>query len=589
MLPPEVAGFLESPDAAVVLFPDGRLEAANYAARRAGVVSPVPGEAPRASLFPFWADATGRSKLLDGSRTGLGISNLEVADRRTEGGGGEGGGDGADAQHGSWWVSARTAGSRPVRVLAAARQFPEHGASQKAVAASEAAAAVAAAFSSPESWTDPTTGLLSRERFLEVVDEAVDRAAKDGSTLALISFDLDDFKTLNDTHGLAAGDDYLRALAVRLRERLESVTSLARIGGDEFAILRPGLAAAAAWTAGEQVVRLLADFAPVVNGRPLQLSCCAGVAVYPEHASRASDLVLVADLAMHEAKKRGRGRVQLHDPGSRERDRIGILRARADRVRTALLEGRIIPAYQPIAEVSSGRIVAVETLARMRDDDGTIIAPDQFLDAAERFGLVTQIDRVIIAQCFDALAAARRRISPDLALSVNLSGLDFEDDTLVAEISRLARNKGIRPDRITFEITETAALRDLGRVQHFTGALASEGFRFALDDFGIGFSSFRYLRELPMSSLKFDQSYVKRLPDEMESRVFVRGIAEICRGYGVKTVAEGVERPEVLTILKELGVDRAQGWLVGHPALELPAAGPPGERASSGAYPRATP
>lgn len=559
VVPPEVAGFLEGPDPTVVLFPDGRLEAANFAARRGGIVPPVPGEGPRVALPPFWSDEEGRQGLLDAARMGDGTTNLELV--------------APGAPERRFWISARSAGTRPVRILAAAREAP---ARTEALTASGMASGIG---------IDPTTGLFSRERFLSEVDRAVDEATGTGEPLALLTFDLDDFKTLNDTHGLAAGDEYLRELAKRLRERLDPEMIIARLGGDEFALMRPGLSPAAAWSAGDQLVRLLADFAPVVNGRALQLSCCAGVAVFPEHASRATDLILVADLAMHEAKKRGRGRVQLHDPKNRERDQISVLRTRADRVRLALQEGQIVPAYQPIADVASGRVVAVETLARMREEDGSIVTPDQFLDAAERFGLVTQIDRVVISQAFDALSAGRRRILPDLAMSINLSGLDFEDDGLVADISRLARNKGIRPDRVTFEITETAALRDFGRVQNFTGALASEGFRFALDDFGIGFSSFRYLRELPMSSLKFDQSYVKRLPDEMESRVFVRGIAEICRGFGVKTVAEGVERPEILTILRELGVDRAQGWLIGHPQLELPAGGS-AERLTSGALPR---
>jgi EAL domain-containing protein (putative c-di-GMP-specific phosphodiesterase class I) len=280
--------------------------------------------------------------------------------------------------------------------------------------------------------------------------------------------------------------------------------------------------------------------------------------------------MLAADLAMHQAKARGRARFLLHDPNARERERIGLLHGQADRIRAALAGARFVPVYQPISEVATGRVVAAETLVRLREEDGTLVRPDQFLDAAERFGFVTAIDRVVIAAVFDALVASRKRISADLEVSVNLSGLDFEDDALVAEISRLARLKGIRPSRITFEITETAALRDLGRVQDFTNALTSEGFRFALDDFGVGFSSFRYLRDLPMSTLKFDQSYVRDLPHKMENRVFVRGIAEICRGFGVKTVAEGVETPEILEILRELGVDRAQGYHVGHPSLELP-------------------
>jgi EAL domain-containing protein (putative c-di-GMP-specific phosphodiesterase class I) len=274
---------------------------------------------------------------------------------------------------------------------------------------------------------------------------------------------------------------------------------------------------------------------------------------------------------MHQAKTRGRARFILHDPKARERERIGLLRGQADRIRAALSAGRFVPLFQPISEVSTGRIVAAETLVRLREEDGSLTSPVQFLDAAERFGFVTAIDRFVIGSVFDALVAGRKRVAPDLEVSVNLSGLDFEDDALVADISRLARLKGISPSRITFEITETAALRDLGRVQDFTNALTSEGFRFALDDFGVGFSSFRYLRDLPMSTLKFDQSYVRDLPHKMENRVFVRGIAEICRGFGVKTVAEGVETPEILEILRELGVDRAQGYHVGYPVPELPA------------------
>ena len=263
--------------------------------------------------------------------------------------------------------------------------------------------------------------------------------------------------------------------------------------------------------------------APLWEGNALTLTASAGVAVFPDHAGGAADLFLAADLAMHQAKRRGGGRVRLHDPSDRERDRTGRLREQSNRIRASLAESRFVPYFQPVAEVGSGRIVAVETLARMREPDGRIALPAEFLGAAERFGIVTAIDRAIIAAAFDALAAARKRISPELEIGINLSGLDFDDDTLVADISRMARAKGIRPERVTFEITETAALRDFDRVRDFTLALTGEGFHFALDDFGMGFSSFRYLRELPVSSLKLDISYVRDLPKEKANRVFVRG------------------------------------------------------------------
>ncbi len=182
------------------------------------------------------------------------------------------------------------------------------------------------------------------------------------------------------------------------------------------------------------------------------------------------------------------------------------MREQVNRIRTALAEGSFVPVFQPVAEVGTGRIVSVETLARLREPTGHLTTPDNFLDAAERFGFITQIDRIVIAAAFERLSAARLTTVPNLEMAINLSGLDFEDDSLVADISRLARAKGIRPERVTFEITETAVLRDLARVQNFTRALTAEGFRFALDDFGVGFSSFRYLRELPVSSLKLDIS-----------------------------------------------------------------------------------
>ena len=302
------------------------------------------------------------------------------------------------------------------------------------------------------------------------------------------------------------------------------------MGGDEIAILLPGASAAEAAPRAETVIALIRRMAPIWEGNALTLTASAGVAVFPEHAGGAADLFLAADLAMHQAKRRGGGRVRLHDPSDRERDRTGRLREQSNRIRSSLAESRFVPYFQPVAEVGTGRIVAVETLARMREPDGRIALPAEFLGAAERFGIVTAIDRAIIAAAFDNLAAARKRISPELEIGINLSGLDFDDDTLVADISRMARAKGIRPERVTFEITETAALRDFDRVQDFTRALIGEGFHFALDDFGMGFSSFRYLRELPVSTLKLDISYVRDLPKEKANRVFVRGMAGICRG-----------------------------------------------------------
>jgi diguanylate cyclase (GGDEF)-like protein len=545
-----VSLLIDSPDPTALFDRTGRVLLANDAALAEG--TPGPGnldEAPGSSP-PFWLTPPGRDSLIEATASPGGAKNFEVRIPA-----------GPETVERVFWVTTRIASQAAEGgFLAAAREVT--GAAGEKLRAE-----------SPDTVAEPAdalTGFANREQFHFELEREIARADLFGRPLSLVVIGLDNFKTLNDTHGLLAGDEYLRSMAETLRVTLLGGETAGRVGGDEIAILLPGSSAAVAAPRAETVIALIRRMAPIWEGNALTLTASAGVAVFPDHAGGAADLFLAADLAMHQAKRRGGGRVRLHDPSDRERDRTGRLREQSNRIRSSLAESRFVPYFQPVAEVGSGRIVAVETLARMREPDGRIALPAEFLGAAERFGIVTAIDRAIIAAAFDGLAAARKRISPELEIGINLSGLDFDDDTLVADISRMARAKGIRPERVTFEITETAALRDFDRVQDFTRALVGEGFHFALDDFGMGFSSFRYLRELPVSTLKLDISYVRDLPKEKANRVFVRGMAGICRGLGVKTVAEGVESEEVMEILPELGVDRAQGWHVGYPSPDLP-------------------
>jgi diguanylate cyclase (GGDEF)-like protein len=545
-----VSLLVESPDPTALFDRAGRVLLANEAALYEG--TPGPGtfdEAPE-SAQPFWISPQGRESLIRAAAVPGGAKNFEVRIPA-----------GPETGERVFWVSTQIAAQEAEGgFFAAARDVTGFATKRLRADSGEVGAERA----------DALTGFANREQFHFELEREIARADLLGHPLALLLFGLDNFKTLNDTHGLLAGDEYLHCMADTLRGTLLAGETAGRVGGDEIGILVPGATLAEAAPRAETVIGLIRRLAPQWEGNALTLTASAGVAVFPEHAGGAADLFLAADLAMHQAKRRGGGRVRLHDPSDRERDHTGRLREQSTRIRAALAESRLLPYFQPVAEVGSGRIVAVETLARMREPDGRIALPAEFLGAAERFGIVTAIDRAIITAAFDSLAAARKRISPELEISINLSGLDFDDDTLVADISRMARAKGIRPERVTFEITETAALRDFDRVRDFTLALTGEGFHFALDDFGMGFSSFRYLRELPVSSLKLDISYVKNLPRQKANRVFVRGMADICRGLGVKTVAEGVESDEIMDLLPELGVDRAQGWYVGHPSPDLP-------------------
>lgn len=530
-----------SPDPSAVVDGEGRLLAVNDAARRSG--SPGPEPTPPAFAPPFWTSPEERGAFLAAIGDGGFRDRVVLL---------PGVGPGKTTRY---LVSAVAIGSGPAAQIAATARASEW---------------TGGARGGP--MIDPLTGLLGREPFRTSLERMVEEARPAGKSVSLTAFDLDAFKTLNETHGLDAGDEYLRQLGETLRKTFGPGVLLGRMSGDAFALARSGVTQKEALEEAQRLRSLLVSFAPWHANRQLQLTASLGVALLPEHAARPIDLMMAADEAMREAKEKGRGWLVLNDPKKRDPQRAADLRDQADAVRRALSSGRFLPYYQPISDIRTGRIVAVEALARIRAEDGRVVEAERFLEAAERFGLVTEVDHVIIAAAFDGLSQARRVLPAAFEMSINLSGLDFEDDTLVGDISRLARARGIRPERITFEITETAALRDLGRVKQFTHALAGEGFRFSLDDFGLGFSSFRYLRELPMSTLKFDRSYVQKIVTEQESRVFVKGVAEICRGFGIKTVAEGVEDAVVLSALRTLAVDRAQGFHIGVPSAEFPLA-----------------
>lgn len=543
--------FREGPEPAALFDAECRPLWINKAAVGAGAAPPDSDSSP-STFLPFWSTSAERDLFAAGALGSEGISNSEVR----------------IAAEGTvparvYWVSGWPSGSSR-QFVAVARDVTARVEKTDALAAS-----LETFVANPKHQT--SSSVFTREPFRILVEREVETAAKEGLTLALLVINIDDFQSVNDMHGIASGDDYLFRLCDNLKSPEWEGAVLGRIGGGDIAVLIPGLSMERAVKEGERILSLIALTPYDSEGHSFTLTACAGLALFPDHGRTGLDLVKAASGALRQARNRGRARLKIHDPSDREPQRLAKLQTQAARIREDLQQNRFVPFFQPIAEVSSGRIVAVETLARRCEENGEVTSPAEFLDAAERFGFVTEIDKMVIARAFDAFAAGRGRIAADLEMSLNLSGIDFDDDRLVADISRMARNKGIRPDRVTFEITETAVIRDLSRVQNFMEALKAEGFRFALDDFGIGFSSFQYLRELPVSCLKFDVSYVQNLPTQLENRVFVRGMAEICRGLGVKTVAEGVESATVLSILKELGVDRAQGYHIGRPSPKLPA------------------
>jgi diguanylate cyclase (GGDEF)-like protein/PAS domain S-box-containing protein len=399
---------------------------------------------------------------------------------------------------------------------------------------------------------DVLTGLVNRRRF----EEELGRWGGDpkGSGGAVVIVDVDHFKFVNDSLGHEAGDAVLRSVASSLRERVGPSGLPARLGGDEFAVLLPG--------AGEQEARDLAlGLLHAVRSRKTRVpvTASAGISVFEAGPTQdPGDALVAADIALYEAKEGGRDRVATFTGQQGQRlTWVG-------RIRRAIEEERLVLHSQPIVELETGATVGEELLVRMLDEDGELVMPSAFLPTAERFGLIRDLDRWVVARALELTAAGRR-------VSVNLSARSVSDPELTSLVERGAREAGADPSLLVFEITETAAAADMEDVRAFAARVQALGCGLALDDFGTGFGSFIYLKHLPVRELKIDMEFVRNVSHSPADRRLVESIVMIARALDIRTVAEGVEDEATLRLLRRYGVDRAQGWHLGAPAPVEPA------------------
>ena len=422
---------------------------------------------------------------------------------------------------------------------------------------------------------DPLTGLFNRRRFNEEMERQLSSARRYNVPGALLFLDLDQFKDVNDSRGHRAGDELLIELARLLRERLRDADTVARLGGDEFAILLPHTNALQASLVATSVLEAIRGHTFQIAGAPVAISASIGVALFPEQAATAGELLSCADLAMYEAKEQGRNRIsvfaQTLDWQAKIESRIGW----QQRIREALEQDRFILHAQPILDLATDTVSQYELLIRAAEVDGELVLPGVFLGIAERSGLIQDIDRWVVCRAISMIArerAAGRR----LRLEVNLSGKAFADPDLYAVIQREIARTGIDPSCLVLEVTETAAIANLDEAQRFIEALRAAGCSFALDDFGVGFSSFAHLKYLPVDYLKIDGSFIRDLARSTVDQHLVRAIVDVARSLGKKTIAEFVEDEETLALLRQFGVDYAQGFHVGRPA-PLPEPAPAAE------------
>ena len=407
---------------------------------------------------------------------------------------------------------------------------------------------------------DPLTGLLNRRSFTEAVDRFLVRPNRGSGRGALLLLDLDNFKAINDTLGHSEGDRVITAVAEVLRTRLRDTDHVARLGGDEFAVLAEHCDYAGATQLADDIVvavreEVLAG-APGGRGRPVTAS--VGATLAGGHHRSADALVADADKALYEAKDAGRDTSVVLDKAARELFRSPL--SWIERVESALSEDRFELYAQPIIELEHGHAASHELLIRMISQDGARVAPGAWIVAAERAGLFIKLDRWVVEHGI-ALSAAY-----DHPVTINLSGRSIRGTSLLRLIERTLGGHDADPSTITFEVTETSAITNLGEAKNFLRDLRSLGCLSALDDFGKGFGSFQYLKHLPFDVIKIDGEFVAECDTNRTDRAVIRSVVEIARDLGSTVVAEHVETTSVLDTIVSLGVHQAQGYLLGAPA-----------------------
>ena len=414
---------------------------------------------------------------------------------------------------------------------------------------------------------DNLTELYNRREFERHVRRALQAVAPDAPPRALLYIDLDQFKLINDTSGHLAGDQLLSQLALVMSELMRPGDVLARLGGDEFGVLVQPAGDGDAVALAERLRLRIEGHIYIWEQRSYTISASIGVVMLDQPGMTLREVLAQADTACYVAKDHGRNRIHVFSGQDAETIRRRGEMEWANRLRWVIEEGKLLLDYQEVQPLQAGppRDPHIELLLRLRDEDGRIAMPGAFLPAAERYGLVPQLDRWVIAEAishFDRLHASGRVPG---RCSLNLSAATLEDEGLGDYVLDLIRQHGVAPERLCFEITETEAVRNLARAVRFIERIRAVGCQVALDDFGAGMSSFGYLKNLPVDVIKIDGSFIRDVEVDPMSRSIVDAITEIGHQRGLEVVAEWVDSERLVEILRALGVDYGQGYALHRP------------------------
>ncbi len=417
--------------------------------------------------------------------------------------------------------------------------------------------------------SDPLTGLVNRSYFLRELEKEIEHASHDAVESAVFFIDLDQFKYINDTLGHAAGDKLLIRVAELLKSRVRDKDVVSRFGGDEFTVLARSVSREGAVDMANSFNQIMRDMRLMEGDKVFSVNCSIGIAMIRPGQHTAAEILSHADMACFAAKSHGRNRYQLYEESGESKKEMAMDIGWFQHIKQIIEQDRFRLVYQPIVDVIHADKECYEVLLRMPGPNGDLVLPSIFLPVAQRFGLMADIDRWVIINALKALADFRAA-GREVVFSINLSGQSLEDTSILQLIRDQLEQNRLPPASVIFEITEQTAMRYLDKAQRLIQGLVDIGCRFALDDFGTGFSSFSYLKNLPVDFIKIDGSFVKNMAHNSIDETMVLSIIQIARSLGKQTIAEFVGDDKTIAMLKASGVDYMQGFYVGMPSERLP-------------------
>ena len=414
---------------------------------------------------------------------------------------------------------------------------------------------------------DSLTNLYNRRYFQQMFEQQLKVAERYQVTGAILFFDLDQFKYINDTSGHQAGDQLLIIISNTLQNLIRTSDTLARLGGDEFAILVPETDADGAIALAIKILEQLKNIEFNPSGQPHKVSASIGISLFPEAGSNVADFMANADIAMYHAKESGRSCWHVFTLEEQAREQLTKQVLWKDRIESAIQQQRFIMHYQPILDIKTQKVSHAEALIRMIGSDGELIMPNNFIPVAEKTGLINHIDIIALTLAFDKLSSLDAENNP-LKLSVNLSGKAFNNPYLQGFLQEQLDRNDIDAKKLIIEVTETTAIENFSAAVKMMTEVSAKGAQFALDDFGIGFSSFQHLRQLPVDYIKIDGAFIRQLDQREEDRILVKAITDIAKASGKKTIAEFVENAAIMEKIETFGIDYAQGYHIAKPSAD---------------------